>query len=99
MLSFEKSYEENVLTVKLDGKLDTGSTPELTAALEGETEKAERIVIDMADLKYISSAGLRLILSLHKQMSGKGGLAIRNVNETNMEIFEFTGFADILDIG
>ncbi len=98
MLNIEKAYDDSVLTVKLDGKLDTVSSPELAAALEGEAEKADKIIFDMESLKYISSAGLRLVLSLHKKMSGKGGLIIKNLNETNMEIFEFTGFSDILNI-
>ena len=98
MLNIEKVFEENVLTVSLDGKLDTATTPELTAAVEEDAEKAEKIVFDMENLKYISSAGLRLLLSLHKKMASKGGFVIRNINDTNMEILEFTGFADILNI-
>ena len=98
MLEIEKKIEEKVVTATIKGKLDTGTTPELAAALEGDAETADALVIDMAELKYISSAGLRLLLSLHKKMMGKGGLTIRNVNETNMEIFEFTGFTDIFNI-
>lgn len=98
MLNFEKNYEENTLTVMLDGKLDTGTTPELTAAVENDAETVDKIVFDMKNLKYISSAGLRLLLSLHKKMSNKGGFVIRNINETNAEILEFTGFSEILNI-
>lgn len=98
MLNIDKKTEDNVLTVLLDGKLDTGTTPELAAAVEEDTENVDKIVFDMENLKYISSAGLRLLLSLHKKMSGKGGFVIKNINETNMEILEFTGFADILNI-
>lgn len=98
MLNIEKITEDGVLTVLLDGKLDTGTTPELSATVENDAETAEKIIIDMENLKYISSAGLRLLLSLHKKMMPKEGLVIKNVNETNMEIFEFTGFADILNI-
>ncbi len=98
MLNIEKITEDGVLTVLLDGRLDTGTTPELSAAVESDAETAEKIIIDMENLKYISSAGLRLLLSLHKKMMPKEGLIIKNVNETNMEIFEFTGFADILNI-
>ena len=98
MLEFEKTYDDSVLTVALDGKLDTATTPELAAALEEDEEKAGKIIFDMEKLKYISSAGLRLLLSLHKKMAGKDGFIIKNVNETNMEILEFTGFADILNI-
>ena len=98
MLNIDKTFEDNVLIVALDGKLDTATTPELTASVEEDAEKADKVVFDMGNLKYISSAGLRLLLSLHKKMAGKGGFVIKNVNETNMEILEFTGFADILNI-
>ena len=98
MLTFDKNTEDGVLTVSLEGKLDTVTTPELTEAIEADAENADSIVFDMSNLKYISSAGLRLLLSLHKKMAKKGGMVIKNVNETNMEIFEFTGFADILTI-
>ena len=66
--------------------------------IEADIENAEQLILDMKDLKYISSAGLRLLLSLHKKMSQKGGMVIKNVNDTNMEILEFTGFRDILNI-
>ncbi|MBQ6267768.1 MAG: STAS domain-containing protein [Clostridia bacterium] len=98
MLNFEKKIDGSVLTVLLDGKLDTGTTPELAAAIEADTEQADQVIFDMKDLKYISSAGLRLLLSLHKKMMKKDGFVIRNVNETNMEILDFTGFAEILNI-
>ena len=93
-----KTLENGVLTVLLDGKLDTGTTPQVTSEIEADIDSADQIIIDMKDLKYISSAGLRLLLSLHKKMAAKGGLKVINVNETNMEIFDFTGFSDILDI-
>lgn len=98
MLNFEKTTDENALTVSLEGRLDTGTTPELSAAIETDVESAEKVVLDMENLKYISSAGLRLLLSLHKKMAPKGGLVIKNINETNKEILEFTGFSDILNI-
>ena len=82
----------------IDGKLDTSTTPQATAEIEADLDSAEELVIDMKDLKYISSVGLRLMLSLHKKMTYKGGMKLINVNETNMEIFDFTGFADILNI-
>ena len=98
MLNFEKKIEDSALTVLLDGKLDTGTTPELASAIEADVDQAEKVIFDMTELKYISSAGLRLLLSIHKKMMKKGGFVIRNVNETNMEILEFTGFAEILNI-
>ena len=93
-----KTNEGGVLTVFLDGKLDTGTTPQVTEQIEADIDSVDKIVIDMKDLKYISSAGLRLLLSLHKRMTPKSGMVLRNVNETNMEILDFTGFTDILNI-
>lgn len=97
-MNVKKNLENSTLTVLLDGKLDTGTTPQTAEDIEEDIGNAEKLVIDMKDLKYISSAGLRLLLSLHKRMSQKGGMVIKNVNETNMEIFDFTGFSDILNI-
>ena len=92
------TLENGVLNVLLDGKLDTGTTPQVQSEVEAQIENAESLIIDMKDLMYISSAGLRLLLSLHKKMMSRGGMKIINVNETNREIFDFTGFADILNI-
>lgn len=97
-MNITKNLENGILTVLLDGKLDTGTAPQATEEIEADIENAEKIILDMTDLKYISSAGLRLLLSLHKKMSQKGGMVIKNVNDTNMEILEFTGFTDILNI-
>ena len=97
-MNITKTLENGILTVLIDGKLDTSTTPQATAEIEADLDSAEELIIDMKDLKYISSAGLRLMLSLHKKMAAKGGMKVINVNETNMEIFEFTGFADILNI-
>ncbi len=93
-----KSFENGILTVLIDGKLDTNTTPQVQSEIESDVESADSLIIDMKDLKYISSAGLRLLLSLHKKMMAKGGMTIKNVNDTNMEILEFTGFSDILNI-
>jgi anti-sigma B factor antagonist len=93
-----KTFENGILTVLLDGKLDTNTTPQVQSEIEADVENAESLIIDMKDLSYISSAGLRLLLSLHKKMMAKGGMKIKNVNDTNMEILDFTGFADILNI-
>ena len=97
-MNVTKTLENGILTVLLDGKMDTGTTPQVAEKIEADIENADKIILDMKELKYISSAGLRLLLSLHKKMSAKGGMVVKNVNETNMEIFDFTGFADILNI-
>lgn len=97
-MNITKNLENGVLSILLDGKLDTGTTPQVAEEIEADIENAQKLIIDMKELKYISSAGLRLLLSLHKKMSDKSGLVIKNVNETNMEILDFTGFTDILTI-
>ena len=97
-MNVTKTLENGILTVLLDGRMDTGTTPQVAEEIETDIDNADKIVLDMKELKYISSAGLRLLLSLHKKMSAKGGMVVKNVNETNMEIFDFTGFADILNI-
>ena len=97
-MNIKKTLENGLLTVLIDGKLDTGSAPQATKEIEAVLDNAEELVIDMKDLNYISSAGLRLLLTLHKKMAAKGGMKLINVNETNMEIFDYTGFVDILNI-
>ncbi len=98
-MNIVKEFDNNTLTVFIEGKLDTTTTPTATDEIESAVENADSLIIDMKDLKYMSSAGLRLILSLHKKMASKGGMTVKNVNETNMEIFDLTGFTDILNFG
>ena len=82
----------------LEGRLDTVTAPELEASLREDLEKADNLVLDFGKLEYISSAGLRVLLSAHKSMAGKGGMKVTNVNEIVNEVFEVTGFSDILTI-
>lgn len=86
------------LKVALAGRLDTITAPELEAALVNNTEGVTSVEFDFAELEYISSAGLRVLLSEQKQMNKAGKMVIRNVNSTIMEVFEVTGFVDILTI-
>ncbi len=97
-MNITKEFNGKELTIILNGKLDTGTTPQATKEIQAEIGNIESLILDMKDLKYISSAGLRLILSLHKQMAAKGGMKVINVNETNMDIFDLTGFTDLLNI-
>ena len=98
MLSIEKSTCETELTVALTGRLDTTTAPELEKELKASLEGVTVLVMDMAALEYISSAGLRVLLSAQKSMNKQGEMKVRHVNETIMEIFEVTGFTDILTI-
>ncbi len=86
------------LTVALSGRLDTLTAPDLEDKLYEELDEAEKLIFDFAELEYISSAGLRVLLGAYKMMDEKGGMLVRNVTEPVMEIFEVTGFSDVLDI-
>ncbi len=98
-MTIEKNLEGSTLTVGLTGRLDTVSTPELEEALSGSLEGVDELVLDFSGLEYLSSAGLRLLLQCYKKMTAKnGGLTIRNVNDTIFDIFEITGFSDILTV-
>ena len=84
--------------IGLEGRLDTTTAPELEKELEGTLNGITELTLDFAELAYISSAGLRVLLSAQKVMNRQGSMKVTNVNETIMEIFEVTGFTDILTI-
>ena len=86
------------MTLALEGRLDTTTSPELEKELKASLDGVESLILDFTKLDYISSAGLRVLLAAHKQMSMKGGLKVKNVNEIVREVFDVTGFADILTI-
>ena len=96
-MKIDLKKEDKKLTIKLGGKLDTNTSPELDSKMN-ELEGMEEVIIDMKDLDYISSAGLRVLLSMQKVMNKQGKMTIINVCENVMDIFEVTGFSDILDI-
>ena len=82
----------------LKGRLDTNSAPETEKLLTSMVEKYDKIILNLASLEYISSAGLRILKVLHMAMKKKGGtLALKNVNKMVMEVFEMTGFAGLLN--
>ena len=97
-MTINKKMEGKELTVALEGRLDTVTAPELEAALKESMGNADSLTLDLTKLDYISSAGLRVLLSAHKTMAGKGGMKITHVNEIVAEVFDVTGFADILNI-
>ena len=98
MLNIEKKINGNELTVALTGRLDTTTAPELEAELKDSLDGVTALTMDMGALEYISSAGLRVLLSAQKIMSKQGEMKVTHVSETIMEIFEVTGFSDILTI-
>ena len=97
-MKITKSMNGTNLEIALEGRLDTTTAPELEAALKDDMAKVNELTMDFAKLDYISSAGLRVLLSAHKAMSKKGGMKVVNANEMVKEVFDVTGFADILNI-
>ena len=84
--------------MSIEGRLDTSTAPELETAVKSEIEGVTSLIFDVEKLAYISSAGLRVLLSSQKIMSKQGEMKVINVSDTIMEIFDITGFTDILTI-
>lgn len=97
-MNIDKKRNGTELIITVEGRLDTITAPQLEAELKHSVGEIERLIFDFASLEYISSAGLRVLLSAQKVMNRQGAMVIRNVNEMVMEIFEITGFVDILTI-
>lgn len=93
-----KEQNESMLTLSLSGRLDTTTAPALEAELKSALPGITELELDFENLKYISSAGLRVLLSAQKTMNAQGKMVLRNVCQDIMEVFEITGFADILTI-
>lgn len=98
MLNIEKKAEGKDLMIALTGRLDTTTAPELEKEVKERIDGVEKLSFDFAGLEYISSAGLRVLLSAQKIMNKQGSMVIRNVSESIKEIFEVTGFSDILTV-
>lgn len=98
MLDIKNTVNGTELTVKLIGRLDTTTAPVLDGDLRKSVENIEKLIFEISELEYISSAGLRVLLSAQKVMNKQGKMIIRGANETVMEVFEVTGFVDILNI-
>lgn len=97
-MTIEKIENGAELTVNLTGRLDTTTAPQLEAEFKRSIDGVERLVLNFEALEYLSSAGLRVLLAAQKIMNKQGEMIIKNVNETIAEIFEVTGFSDILTI-
>ena len=98
MLNITKKQDGEKREMSLEGRLDTTTAPQLEAVMKETLDQVTELTLDFEKLEYISSAGLRVLLSAQKIMNKQGHMVIRNVNEDIMEIFEVTGFSDILDI-
>ena len=96
-LNIEKKFSD-VNTIVLSGRLDTVTAPQLEAELEKILSDSDALVLEMANLENISSAGLRVILKAQKAMNTKGTMKLIHVGESIMEVFDITGFSDFLNI-
>lgn len=94
----EKKINGTELNITLTGRLDTTTAPQLESELKASLDGVEKLALDFAGLDYLSSAGLRVLLAAQKTMNRQGSMVVRNVNETIAEIFDVTGFCDILNI-
>lgn len=98
MLNIKKKADGTTLVLALTGRLDTNTAPDLNNAVNESIEGVESLIFDFKDLEYISSAGLRVLLASQKIMNTQGSMVIRDASEEIEEIFEVTGFADIMTL-
>ena len=97
-MTINKTATDTALTLALEGRLDTTTAPALEEELKNSLEGVAELTLDFEKLEYMSSAGLRVLLSAQKQMNKQGKMTIRNVCADIMEVFEITGFSDILTV-
>ncbi len=97
-MTIRKLRDGDELTIALGGRLDTNTAPELELELKGSIGDTKNLIFDMEKLEYVSSAGLRVLLYAQKVMNRQGTMRVRHVNEMIMEVFDITGFAEILTI-
>ena len=95
-MTIQKKLEDKTLTLALEGRLDTTTSPDLEEVLASSLDGVEQLVFDFAGLDYLSSAGLRVLLSAQKRMNGQGSMKLAHVNDAVKEVFEITGFSDFL---
>lgn len=98
MLNIDKTSEGSTVTFTLEGRLDTVTAPDFQAELEEVMDDASKLILDFEELDYISSAGLRVLLLAQQNMMKKDGMVLKNVDESIVEIFDVTGFSDILTV-
>lgn len=97
-MTINKEKNKGILTLAIEGRLDTVTAPELEKVVNEETADVRELILDMKGLEYISSAGLRVLLAAQKKMNKQGVMKLTDVCDAVMEVFEMTGFADILTI-
>lgn len=97
-MEIKKLLDGTTLTVTLSGRLDASNAQELTKELNTSLNGVKDLIFDFTNLKYVASAGLRVLLTAQKRMNKQGSMTIRNVNDSVMEVLEMTGFADLMNI-
>ena len=97
-MTIDKKMEDGVLTYTLTGRLDTVTSPELESDMKHSLDGVQKLLMDFSGLEYLSSSGLRVLLAAQKVMNNQGEMILHNVNDTIMEVFEITGFSEILTI-
>ena len=97
-MDIQKILENGTLTLKVSGRIDTKTSPQFSEALTDSLSGVTMLIVDMGEVAYISSAGLRVLLTAQKTMNKQGKMKVTNVNSDVMEIFDVTGFSDILTI-
>ena len=97
-MTIEKKINGSAITFVVSGRLDTQTAPELEKELDASLAGLQDLVFDMTNLEYVSSAGLRVILKAQKAMNAQGSMKLTGVNDSIMEVFDITGFLDILTI-
>ena len=97
-MKIEVIKNDDTITFKLEGRLDTTTSPDFESKINEEVTNIKTLILDLKNLKYISSSGLRVLLSAQKKMNKLGKMKLINVNEMVMEVFEMTGFSNILII-
>ena len=97
-MDIKKTKNDTTLMLAIQGRIDTTTAPQLEAELRSDIDGVTELYLDFTGVEYISSAGLRVLLSAQKLMSRQGKMVLSHVNESVMEVFEVTGFSDILTI-
>jgi anti-sigma B factor antagonist len=97
-MEIQKNLEDKTLTVKVIGRVDASNAQELTNSLNASLDGVKELIFDFTDLKYVASAGLRVLLIAQKRMNKQGKMIIRHVDEAVMEVLEMTGFTDLMTI-
>ena len=97
-MTINKKPNGSTLTISVEGRLETTTAPELEAVIKSDTDGVTELIFDFSELDYISSAGLRVLLMAQKKMSAQGSMKVTNANEIVNEVFDITGFSEILTI-